>query len=285
MQSQLISVIIPCYNQGVFLSESIKCIINQTYSKWECIIVNDGSKDNTEEIAKKFQQLDPRIKYLKKSNGGLSSARNAGLALAKGDYIQFLDADDLIDKKKFELQISQVKDKHNCIAITDYLLFDSNTGKEISKYHLSPFLSLTSFKSEIVSDWEYRKSIPCHCLLIPKILIDNHSLVFDEELPNHEDWVFWCQLFYFSFGLIYLYEPLALYRQHSNAMTNNVTLMTKGHLLAAQKLCRFYKKVNNKALYIETRKKYKEIKNRSGLPTMFVRVLNILRKVKRRVYR
>lgn len=91
-----ISVIVPCYNHAQYLDECLQSVLDQTYQAWECIIVNDGSPDNTEEVAKKWTEKDSRFKYLKKENGGLSSARNAGIETAGGEWILPLDADDLI---------------------------------------------------------------------------------------------------------------------------------------------------------------------------------------------
>ncbi len=92
----MISVIVPCYNQAQYLEECLNSVYNQTFTDWECIIVNDGSPDNTEEVAKRFEIKDLRFKYIKKENGGLSSARNAGIRNAAGKYILPLDADDFI---------------------------------------------------------------------------------------------------------------------------------------------------------------------------------------------
>ncbi len=92
----LISVIVPCYNQAQYLDECLQSVLDQTFQDWECIIVNDGSPDHTEEVAKKWVEKDSRFKYLDKENGGLSSARNAGIAEAKGEWILPLDADDYI---------------------------------------------------------------------------------------------------------------------------------------------------------------------------------------------
>ncbi len=97
----LISVIVPCYLQAEYLDECLQSVYDQTYSNWECIIVNDGSLDNTEEIAKRWLEKDNRFRYIYKENGGLSSARNAGIREAKGEWIQFLDSDDMIHKSKF----------------------------------------------------------------------------------------------------------------------------------------------------------------------------------------
>ena len=98
----LISVIVPCYNQAQYLDECLQSVLDQTYQDWECIIVNDGSPDNTEEVAKKWLAKDSRFKYLYKDNGGLSSARNAGIKESKGEYVLLLNPDTLVQKDTFE---------------------------------------------------------------------------------------------------------------------------------------------------------------------------------------
>lgn len=79
MDSALISIIVPCYKQAHYLGEALQSVLEQTYENWECIIINDGSPDNTEIVAKKWIEKDVRFRYLYKENGGLSSARNAGI--------------------------------------------------------------------------------------------------------------------------------------------------------------------------------------------------------------
>lgn len=91
-----ISIIVPCYNQAQYLDDCLQSVLDQTYQDWECIIVNDGSLDNTEIIASVWTARDPRFKYIYKENGGLSSARNAGIERAFGEFILPLDADDTI---------------------------------------------------------------------------------------------------------------------------------------------------------------------------------------------
>ena len=103
MKMPLISVVVPCYNQAQYLDECLQSVLDQTYQDWECIIVNDGSPDNTEEVAKKWVAKDARFKYLLKENGGISSARNAGIEMAEGEWILPLDADDKIGNQYLEL--------------------------------------------------------------------------------------------------------------------------------------------------------------------------------------
>ncbi len=96
MQQPQISIIVPCYNQSQYLEDSLGSVWAQDFEDWECIVVNDGSKDATAERAQEWCAKDARFRYLEKENGGLSSARNAGIAVAKGTYILPLDADDRI---------------------------------------------------------------------------------------------------------------------------------------------------------------------------------------------
>lgn len=99
----LISVIVPCYKQAQYLDECLQSVYEQTYQHWECIIVNDGSPDHTEEVAERWLKKDKRFKYIYKENGGLSSARNAGIREARGEWILPVDADDKIGDKYLEL--------------------------------------------------------------------------------------------------------------------------------------------------------------------------------------
>lgn len=102
MNQELITVIVPIYNVEKYLSECINSIIKQTYTNIEIILVNDGSTDNSPNICIQFKEKDNRIRLINKENGGLSSARNAGIDIAKGKYLVFIDSDDYVDKKYIE---------------------------------------------------------------------------------------------------------------------------------------------------------------------------------------
>ena len=108
--NELVSIIVPCYNQAQYLDEALQSVFDQTYTNWECIIINDGSPDNTEEVAKKWVSKDTRFVYLKKENGGLSSARNAGINTAKGVFILPLDADDKIAPNYITLAVKSFQE-------------------------------------------------------------------------------------------------------------------------------------------------------------------------------
>lgn len=96
IDKDLVSIIVPCFNQGKYLPDSLQSILSSAYKNWECIIINDGSPDDTEEIALDWCKKDNRFHYLKKENGGLAAARNYGIRRGRGKYILPLDADDKI---------------------------------------------------------------------------------------------------------------------------------------------------------------------------------------------
>ena len=129
-----VSIVIPCYNQGQYLDEAVNSVLNQTYQDFEIIIVNDGSRDDTELVALNLSKKDTRILYYYKNNGGLSSARNFGYEKSNGDYIQFLVSDYTIypDKLKKQIDIFE-NDKTIDICYTNYILFDVENGKVLDK--------------------------------------------------------------------------------------------------------------------------------------------------------
>jgi glycosyltransferase involved in cell wall biosynthesis len=116
-----ISIIVPVYKVERFLSKCIDSIIAQTFTDFELILVNDGSPDNSGAICDEYSRRDNRIKVIHKENGGLSSARNAGLKVARGNYIGFVDSDDYIHKKMYELLYSAAAIHSSDIILCDFL--------------------------------------------------------------------------------------------------------------------------------------------------------------------
>lgn len=109
----LVSIIVPCYNQAQYLDEALHSVLEQTYQDWECIIVNDGSPDNTEETAKKWLNRDSRFKYIYQDNAGLSAARNGGIAIAEGEIILPLDCDDKLGENYLDYAVAKFKQNEN----------------------------------------------------------------------------------------------------------------------------------------------------------------------------
>lgn len=227
-----ISVIIPCYNQGRYLLETIYSVFNQTYSNFEIIIVNDGSTDNTEEIANSLVNRFNQIKYVKQENRGLSAARNTGLDLASGNFIQFLDADDLLSMNKFSKTIKAfVGHTEPDIVYSSYICFED--GNKNNTWTYSRVELKEDALLDFITEWEKDLSIPIHCFLYRKEIIGNAR--FNTSLPNHEDWAFHLDIA--SRKPVYLYTPeeISYYRIKENAMSQDKKLMRRGKNLCIAK--------------------------------------------------
>lgn len=235
---QTISVIIPCYNQGRFLKNAIDSVMNQTYTNWECIIVDDGSSDNTKQIASDFEQHDKRFKYIYKINGGLSSSRNKGLEKATGKWIQFLDADDVLEPRKFATQLQSVtvnKEINGIVIYSDYAF-----GKRENIFENQNRMIAVQFKSgnyfeELITRWETDLVIPCHCFLFSSDFFLKERVRFDETLPNHEDFDCWVAVFSKNPRVIFNNEVLCRYRLNDHSMSTNMRLMGEGFLQVLNK--------------------------------------------------
>jgi glycosyltransferase involved in cell wall biosynthesis len=129
-----VSVVIPCYNQAHYLNDCLSTVIAQTFGDWECIIVNDGSNDNTESVAFSWVEKDPRIKYFHQSNAGLSEARNHGISMACGIYILPLDADDRINAHYLEGAMDAFAENSELkVVYSEAEYFEQKTGKWLLK--------------------------------------------------------------------------------------------------------------------------------------------------------
>src|ERR1044072_5699082 len=105
----MVSVIVPSYNYGHFIGATLESLQAQTLSNWECIVIDDGSTDDTAEVVARFMKTDARIKFVRQSNRRQAAARNNGFAQMSGKYVQFLDADDQLQSKKFERQVEYLE--------------------------------------------------------------------------------------------------------------------------------------------------------------------------------
>ncbi|NTW31664.1 MAG: glycosyltransferase [Bacteroidetes bacterium] len=227
-----VSVIIPCYNQALYLKETIFNVLLQEHGNIEIIIVDDGSTDNTKEIALEYTSVFSNIKYFYKENGGLGDTRNKGLKNSTGDFIQFLDSDDLLSSNKIFSQIYDfVEDRNVDISYSEYLCFEDGNKDKTWKY--SRLILNNDPVLDFIKNWETELSIPVHCFLFKKSTIEN--LYFDTELPNHEDWDFHLKVA--SLSPKYKYQPngIAYYRVRPTSMARDKELMIKGKKMCIKK--------------------------------------------------
>ena len=217
----LVSVIIPAYNYAHYLPFTIDSVVEQTLSDWECLIIDDGSTDNTKDVAEKYTVADRRIKYFYKANGGLSSARNYGLQMAKGKYVIFLDADDMLEKNNLKHLSDFLENQNGNNAVFGKFIkfYDDGTSEYpwYQEYNYREGLQ-TDFHSRFVE----KNSLPPCAPLSPLSIIKEHNLTFDESLTSYEDWDFWLNLSsYCNFYYIPGENAAARVRFHSGSMSTD----------------------------------------------------------------
>lgn len=235
----LVSVIIPCWNQAHFLCDSVGSVMAQTCPNWEIIIVNDGSPDDTRDVSLALCQSDARIRYVEQSNRGLSNARNRGIALARGHYLQFLDADDIILPSKLSRQVDLLENRcaERLIAFCDYAYGRrDDVGSGARSIFVSPEFISDNQCVELLCRWETELSIPPHAFLFPRSLFNDPALRFDERLPNHEDWDCWMRILYSGFRFVKADGMLVVYRTSSSSMSQQREAMRRGFEQAADQL-------------------------------------------------
>lgn len=144
----IISIIVPVYNVEEYLQRCIDSILNQSFKNFELILVNDGSTDNSLKICKEYLLNDPRVKIINKENGGLSSARNAGINIAKGRYIGFVDSDDWINKEMYKILYELCEKNNSDIAECRYTV---TTGNEMNLDNSSNLITILNNEEAIKS--------------------------------------------------------------------------------------------------------------------------------------
>ena len=238
--NHLISVVIPAYNAEETLKETVGSVLNQTFQNFEIIIIDDGSTDSTAQIANEFVKNDHRCKYVYQKNKGQPSAMNHGIQEATGEYIAFLDSDDLYGNKKLEQQLCAIKNKDNCVAVTQIKRFMLIDGEKknltitappeytTSKDYLKVLLNLSSFEMALFTT-----------ALVKKSSLEKAGL-FDTTLRTARDWDMWLRLSLFC-TFVNIQLPLYLYRKHSQSysLTHSFQRTLSTHMVILNKIQSF----------------------------------------------
>lgn len=243
-----ISLVLPTYNMARYIPESISSVMSQTFQDYELIIIDDGSTDDTQGIVQQYLQ-HTRIIYIKKEHGGPASARNRGLQIARGEYIAFLDADDIYARDKLEKQI-HIMDTHPIVDIvytSERYFYDADR----SKVFKSPFPKISGDLFIFL--------IKGNFITMPTIMIRRSSLggiTFDDaqETITHEDWDFLLKLAFRGDKFFCINEELTFVRLHKNSTSAD----TKSFMLT-------HEFVRNRALALWNEFKRKSnLKSRNG---------------------
>lgn len=208
------SIIVPCYNQSNFIYDCYVSVLAQNYYDWEIIFVNDGSTDNTMKVLNQIASFDKNVIVVNKENGGLSSARNAGIKASTGDYLIFLDCDDMLlpnclssiyraIEKKSKLDIIQVGYRHiaeNGMAVLTNVM-------PMVKEHMLPSILFNNLG-------------PVHSFCISRRLVDKIGF-FDEQLKSCEDWDYWIRSSFLADEVDAIHIVLVDYRMNEASMSRD----------------------------------------------------------------
>lgn len=262
-----VSVIVPCYNYGHLLSETLENLLQQSYSSWECIIVDDGSTDNTSEVANNFTAKDSRYNYVYQNNAGLSAARNTGISRAKGEFIQFLDADDLLSPNKFFCQLSIFDLEAGLDIVYSEVRYFHSKSPDTLRYTMEGddkawMKGIDSSEQQTLKEILVKENIAAvNCFLIKKTVFDKIGN-FNTELKSVEDWEFWFRSAFQGIKFKFHNDPdsYALVRLHDNSMSRSPKGMMSAASIARLTLEKLIK--NDKQL---GRKKLLETQNLNEL--------------------
>jgi glycosyltransferase involved in cell wall biosynthesis len=210
-----ISVVIPTYNMAHFIGESIQSVLDQTFPDFELVVVDDGSMDNTSEVIRKFQ--DPRITYILQENSGPAAARNAGIRASSGEYIAFLDSDDILLETTFEKQIP-VLDTHLEVGfVFGQRYYIDENSKLLGLYKpRHKLLSYVRSGIEEVKELLIRGNVvPPSMSLVRRSCLEEAGLFDPSFRHGSEDFELWMRLSK-KYAVAYIAEPLGKYRIHSS---------------------------------------------------------------------
>lgn len=206
-----VSVIIPAYNQGHYLSGAIQSVLDQTYQDFEIIVVDDGSTDNTAEVAKSFS--DTRVRYIYQKNGGLSAARNTGIRNSTGSYVTFLDSDDLFFPKHLDTLATMLNEKSDIGFVAGQTIPIDNEGNYLSEVPKSN-------TRELGDQFLLGNLLPVGSMMVRRCWLDKVG-PFDESLRAYEDWELWLRLVRAGCQMTSVEQPVFQYRFHGEQMTRD----------------------------------------------------------------
>ena len=233
----LISVIIPCYNQAHFLTDSIESILSQTYPHHEIVVVDDGSTDNTGEVAGRY----PGVRCVSQENHGLAAARNTGIRTSNGDYLVFLDADDRLLPHALEAGLTCLRARPECAFVFGRCRVVGIDGAPL------PGWPQPRFDEDYYGSLLRGNYIWMTAMVMYRRAVFESVKAFSPQMKGAEDYALYLQITR-DFAIYFHGHEVAEYRQHHANMTSDTPLMLRSSLAALQKQWR----------YVKTNPQYKE---------------------------
>ncbi len=214
-----VSIIIPAYNAMVYLLDTLQSALGQTFSDFEVLIINDGSSDSIVEWAAQIR--DPRVQLISQENQGLSGARNTGIWRSQGEYLAFLDADDIWEPTKLEKQVACLDRNPSVGLVSSWVSCIDDKGNWIE----SP-QTPKSRGDELKRDLFVSNIVLCGSTPMVRRCCFEKVGFFDRTLRSIEDWDMWLRMAP-HYQLYAIQEPLVQYRKHSNSMSKNLKVMVE----------------------------------------------------------
>ena len=307
MKNPLVSIIIPTYNRAHLIGETLDCVLAQTYSNWECIVIDEGSMDDTATLLNEYCTKDNRFIFILKSEDikkGASISRNLGLKTAGGEFIQFLDSDDILAPNKIEVQLDLLKNESKYTISTckwgkfnvldeSLNLFENNVDYK-NFYDVKEYFDLIGL---------YGGFFPPLNFLINKELI-NYSGYWNESLTVNDDGEFFFRILLNSDKILFSDKTYVLYRNSTednlsilSTKDKAISLVNSWRIIEALYLSKYTDKnsiyINKKknSVYQELKKKFPEIiyKNRDFFKqqikkdTLFLKIKKLTKRIRHRV--
>ena len=216
----MVSIIVPIYNIEGYIRECIDSILAQTYSDFELILVDDGSPDNCGRICDEYAEKDVRIKVIHKENGGLTSARNAGLSVAKGDWIMHVDGDDWIEPDMIESLIEAAKATEADLVFGDYMKYGPYSGN-----HKLPTWS--NDKKDSMSRYIAYMMTTIWGSIAKRSLYTEHCLKSPDGVSYCEDFHLIVRLCHFAKKIVNVHRPFYHYRYRPTSIMSNMSRKTE----------------------------------------------------------
>ncbi len=256
----LVSIIIPTFNRSNLIDETLSSIIDQTYQNWECLIIDDGSTDNTKEIVWKYTKGDNRFQYYHRPKNrpkGANACRNYGFELSKGEFVNWIDSDDIFSNNKIEDQLSVAKSDVDIITCKWGRFL--NQEKNINLKNLNIYKPYDSALDLLEDYGNYNEFFPSHAFLISRKVILKSGL-WNENLLINQDGEFFCRIFIVSKKVGHSNDSYALYRIAGTDNTSSVKNQIQAeHMILSWALIENYLLLINKERfkkYIQNGKSY-----------------------------
>ena len=215
----LISIIVPIYNVENYLRQCLDSIMNQTYQNFECLLINDGSPDNSADICREYLEKDSRFKYFEKENGGVSSARNLGIERSKGEYITFIDSDDWVDSEYLEVLYRALIEEQADIAISTYKQFNMDDNCYYVHSYQRGYDRKVFTNKELIASLSSLEQYDSTYVFVSCKLVSRELLkynYFNCSTGYGEDMEFWYKLYLTSRKIVYENKDTYIYRTNND---------------------------------------------------------------------